>query len=91
MGTYFLPGESHGQRSLVGPGPQGGKRGGHDLVTQKPQPPDPLLENQAPTQPQSGRIGADEGLVITHPDSRGPRISPSAPSPELPGSSHPRS
>ena len=30
----FLPGESHGQRSLAGYSPWGHKRVGHDLVTQ---------------------------------------------------------
>ena len=32
----FLPGKSHGQRSLVGYSPQDGKRVGHDLVTKQP-------------------------------------------------------
>ena len=31
----FLPGESHGQRSLVGYSPWGCKRAGHDLATQQ--------------------------------------------------------
>ena len=29
----LLPGKSHGQRSLVGYSPWGGRRGGYDLVT----------------------------------------------------------
>ena len=33
----FLPGESHGQRSLVGYIPWGGKRVGHGLVTKQQQ------------------------------------------------------
>ena len=32
----FLPGTSHGQRSLVGYSPWGHKRAGHDLVTKPP-------------------------------------------------------
>ena len=31
----FLPGKSHGQRSLAGYSPWDGKRVGHDLVTKK--------------------------------------------------------
>ena len=31
----FLPGESHGQRSLVGCSPQGHKRVRHDLATKQ--------------------------------------------------------
>ena len=31
----FLPGESHGQRSLVGPSPWGRKRVWHDLATKQ--------------------------------------------------------
>ena len=31
----FLPGKSHGQRSLVGYGPWGHKRVGHNLVTKQ--------------------------------------------------------
>ena len=33
----FLPGKSHGQRSLVGYSPWGLKRAGHDLVTKQQQ------------------------------------------------------
>ena len=33
----FLPGKSHGQRSLVGYSPWGHKRVGHDLVTEQQQ------------------------------------------------------
>ena len=33
----FLPGKSHGQRSLVGYSPWGGKRVGHDLATEQQQ------------------------------------------------------
>ena len=33
----FLPGKSHGQRSLVGYSPQGHKRVGHDLATKQQQ------------------------------------------------------
>ena len=33
----FLPGESHGQRSLVGYSPQGRKRVGQDLATKQQQ------------------------------------------------------
>ena len=33
--TVFLPGKSHGQRSLVGYSPWGHKRVGHDLVTKQ--------------------------------------------------------
>jgi len=33
----FLPGKSHGQRSLVGYSPWGYKRAGHDLVTKQKQ------------------------------------------------------
>ena len=33
----FLPGESHGQRSLEGYSPWGRKRVGHDLVTEQQQ------------------------------------------------------
>ena len=33
----FLPGKSHGQRSLVGYSPWGYKRSGHDLVTKQKQ------------------------------------------------------
>ena len=32
----FLPGESHGQRSLAGYSPWGHKRVGHDLATKPP-------------------------------------------------------
>ena len=32
----FLPGKSHGQRSLAGYSPWGCKRAGHDLVTKQP-------------------------------------------------------
>ena len=32
----FLPGESHGQRSLAGYSPWGHKRVGHDLTTKTP-------------------------------------------------------
>ena len=35
----FLPGKSHGHRSLVGYGPWGCKRVAHDLVTKPPSPP----------------------------------------------------
>ena len=31
----FLPGKSHGQRSLVGYSPSSGKRVGHDLETKQ--------------------------------------------------------
>ena len=31
----FLPGKSHGQKSLEGYSPQGPKRFGHDLVTKQ--------------------------------------------------------
>ena len=31
----FLPGKSHGQRSLAGHSPWGGKRVGHNLVTKQ--------------------------------------------------------
>ena len=34
----FLPGKSHGQRSLVGYSPWGRKRVGHDRVTKQQQP-----------------------------------------------------
>ena len=34
----FLPGKSHGQRSLVGYSPKGHKRAGHDLETKQQQP-----------------------------------------------------
>ena len=39
MAAYyiFLPGESHGQRSLEGYSPLGSKRVGHDLATQQQQ------------------------------------------------------
>ena len=33
----FLPGESHGQRSLAGYSPWGFKRAGHDLATKQQQ------------------------------------------------------
>ena len=33
----FLPGESHGHRSLVGYSPRGSKRAGHDLATKQQQ------------------------------------------------------
>ena len=35
IASVFLPGESHGQRSLVGYSPWGHKRVGHDLVTEQ--------------------------------------------------------
>ena len=35
--SIFLPGKSHGQRSLVGYSPWGLKRVGHDLTTKKQQ------------------------------------------------------
>ena len=35
--TNVLPGESHGQRSLMGYSPWGCKRVGHDLATEKQQ------------------------------------------------------
>ena len=35
--SYFLPGKSHGQRSLMGYSLWGCKRVGHDLVTKKQQ------------------------------------------------------
>ena len=35
----FLPGESHGQRSLAGYSPQGRKGVGHDLLTKQQQNP----------------------------------------------------
>ena len=40
MATHseFLPGKSHGQRSLEGYSPWGHKRVGHDLVTKQQQP-----------------------------------------------------
>ena len=34
----FLPGKSHGQRSLAGYGPRGSKRVGHDLVIKQQLP-----------------------------------------------------
>ena len=34
----FLPGESHGQRILVGYSPQGFERAGHDIATKPPPP-----------------------------------------------------
>ena len=34
----FWPGESHGQRSLIGYSPRSCKRVGHDLVTKQQQP-----------------------------------------------------
>ena len=46
----FLPGKSHGQRSLVGHGPWNLKRVRHDLVTKQQQKPDNMwltLENSA--------------------------------------------
>ena len=38
----FLPGKSHGQRSLVGYIPWGYKRVGHDLVTKQQQKEEPM-------------------------------------------------
>ena len=35
LGPIFLPGKSHGQRSLVVYSPQGGKRVGYNLVTKQ--------------------------------------------------------
>ena len=37
LALVFLPGESQGQRSLVGYSPRGCKRAGHDLVTKQQQ------------------------------------------------------
>ena len=33
--AVFLPGKSHGQRSLAGYSPRGHKRAGHDLATKR--------------------------------------------------------
>ena len=40
----FLPGKSHGQRSLVGYSPWGSQKSRHDLVTKEQQPEEEVIK-----------------------------------------------
>ena len=66
--SVFFPGESHGQRSLVGYSPWDCERVGHDLATQQQlyiEKKETGLENPVTRRERTGSRGHSEGDLMT--------------------------